>query len=352
MIIKIAFVDFWDDFDIYNNFIVEALNRITEVEVIDVKLEPTRRNEVQYLFCSCFSTEFLQYDCIRIFYTGENSFPDFNLYDYAIGFEYATVSDRYLRYPLAIAYYKDVLYMLNDNLRTINSKSIIFDKKFCAMVVSNGMSADKTRETIFDGLSEYKGVDSGGRFRNNINAPEGVPNKIEFMKNYKFSLAIENVSHPGYITEKIFESYAAGTVPIYWGDPKVDCYFNEESFINCMKYDSMTDLLEHVKLVNENDEIYYKMVTAPILKNKSNDFMSVIESYENKLTAFLSNILNQEYEQAYRRNKFGWCFNYERNLVRLIENSSRWETEILNKRQSFMASELIKMKSWIKNFIK
>ncbi|RVZ93221.1 fucosyltransferase, partial [Helicobacter pylori] len=36
----------------------------------------------------------------RVFYTGENEVPNFNLFDYAIGFDELDFRDRYLRMPL------------------------------------------------------------------------------------------------------------------------------------------------------------------------------------------------------------------------------------------------------------
>lgn len=37
------------------------------------------------------------------------------------------------------------------------------------------------------------------------------------MRRYKFTIAFENQSYPGYVTEKIADALMAGTVPIYWG---------------------------------------------------------------------------------------------------------------------------------------
>ncbi len=34
-----------------------------------------------FLFCGTFGHEHLQYDCVKVLFTGEDSIPDFNLYD-------------------------------------------------------------------------------------------------------------------------------------------------------------------------------------------------------------------------------------------------------------------------------
>ncbi|MDU9760969.1 fucosyltransferase, partial [Helicobacter pylori] len=50
----------------------------------------------------------------RVFYTGENEAPNFNLFDYAIGFDELDFNNRYLRMPL---YYDHLHYeaeLVND----------------------------------------------------------------------------------------------------------------------------------------------------------------------------------------------------------------------------------------------
>lgn len=42
----------------------------------------------------------MKYDCCRIQFSGEDSWPDLNLYDYAMGFEVLDFDGRYLRLPL------------------------------------------------------------------------------------------------------------------------------------------------------------------------------------------------------------------------------------------------------------
>jgi len=61
--------------------------------------------------------------------------------------------------------------------------------------------------------------------------------KYQILKNYNFSFCYENATGlPGYITEKIFDSMAAGCIPIYWGDSDVssmipsNCYILRDEF--------------------------------------------------------------------------------------------------------------------------
>ncbi len=82
-----------------------------------------------------------------------------------------------------------------------------------------------------------------------------VDSKKEAFKNYKFSICYENAKDiPGYITEKIFDSFFAGCVPIYWGAPNVTDYIPPETFIDKRKFDSYSDLYSYIK--NMSDETY------------------------------------------------------------------------------------------------
>ena len=81
------------------------------------------------------------------------------------------------------------------------------------------------------------------------------------MKNYKFSLAFENSSTNGYCTEKIIQAFAAGTIPIYWGDKHnpTGGGINKKSFININDYNDFDNALETIKILDNNDEQYLKM---------------------------------------------------------------------------------------------
>jgi len=88
--IKINYVDFWNSFDKTNNFISRSIEKNFSIEISE---------NPDFLLCSCFGTEHKKYNCVKIFYTGECQTPDFNLFDYAVGFDHMSFGDRYFRYP-------------------------------------------------------------------------------------------------------------------------------------------------------------------------------------------------------------------------------------------------------------
>lgn len=285
--IRIAYIDFWKSFDADSFLFTKLLRKHFDV-IIDYE-------NPDFVFCGTSGHEYLKYKAVRIKYTGEAICPDFNLYDYGIGFDNISFEDRYYRFPLC--------YLDEKTLDCINSRVSKPDdyylnrSKFCNYVVSAGGGYNDVRDRIFDEICQYKTIDSGGRYRNNLPDKLPVKDKFSFQEGYRFTLALENTSYPGYTTEKIMDAWAAGTIPIYWGDPYIKKYFNEDSFINISDYDNYDELRRRIQEINENDSLFLSMVKAPVMK-EYDDKLSIYEGLEH----FLCTICSQDSDSAYRRS--------------------------------------------------
>ena len=252
-----------------------------------------------YVIYSTFGKEHLKYDCIKIFYTGEEQSPDFNVCDYAMGFDYITFGDRYFRLPLM---YQPLYRDSYIEMVSRGSHNQEIRNKFCSFVYSNSQ-ADPIRNNFFEKLSEYKKVDSGGRFKNNIG--RSVKDKLNFERGYKFSIAFENVSHPGYYTEKIVQAFAAGGIPIYWGDPLIEKVFNPNAFINIMNFKNMDNAIDYVRYLDNNDEEYLKILGENPLNTGQE-----LEILEEKFEKFVRNIFDQDLNYAKRTTRVFWNKKY------------------------------------------
>ncbi|MES2329013.1 MAG: glycosyltransferase family 10 [Bacteroidota bacterium] len=58
-----------------------------------------------------------------------------------------------------------------------------------------------------------------------------LPDKLDGLLPYRYSIAVENTSAPYYFTEKINDCFLAFTVPLYYGCKNIGKYFPERSFI-------------------------------------------------------------------------------------------------------------------------
>ena len=256
--IKLAFTDFWSDFDINNNLFIDVLN--DEFDVILTKDNP------DYLLFSLFGTDYLNFDCTRILFIGENVRPDFRICDYCFTFDY-TNDPRNYRLPLYSLF--DDVYKLT---KPKNMDELMSQKtSFCNFIHSN--PGPKKRFEFYKKLSKYKRVDSGGRFHNNIGGR--VIDKIEFIRRYKFTFAFESISYPGYTTEKIFEPMLVGSIPIYWGNELIHRDFNTKSFLNWHDYNNDEALIEKIIELDCNDELYKEYLSQPFFENNQvNEFVN------------------------------------------------------------------------------
>jgi hypothetical protein len=249
--IRINFSDFWHPDtlpDKQNNLVYKLLAKRFDLEVCD---------NPDFLIFSCFGVDFIRHSGVRIFYTGENVRPNYSLCDWAFSFDYSE-NPRNFRLP----YYFFVDWA--PLLRPRDAESLMRAKTgFCSFVVSNEKS--KPRLKFFDKLSRYKKVDSGGKARNNIGYR--VPDKQAFLRSYKFNIAFENESHPGYTTEKIAEAFVANTVPIYWGNPLIERDFNTKAFVNCHDFRNLDQVVEYIVELDRNDELYRRTLNAPAFPN-------------------------------------------------------------------------------------
>lgn len=126
-------------------------------------------------------------------------------------------------------------------------------------------------ETLPEGDFEFYGI---GWEKDGYRTYQGMtPNKLETLKNYRFSVCYENMCDvQGYITEKIFDCFAAGTVPIYWGASNVTDFIPKECFIDRRDFGSFKEVYDYVKKMDS--ETYQTYV---------NNIKKFVESDEAKL---------------------------------------------------------------------
>lgn len=301
--LKIDFVDFYDNFNKIDNFIMRTLRLKYDVEISD---------NPDYLFFSTFGYKHLHYSCVKIMFIGENIAPDFNLCDYALAFDYIQFGDRYMRLPLYCTY--ECFSSIADKQKKQQTEDFLLNRKFCSIVVSNNRHSSPLRERFFRLLSEYKQVDSGGKMWNNVGGP--VVDKLLFLRKYKFNIAFENSSVLGYTTEKIMEPMTVNTLPIYWGNPLVDKDFNPESFVNVHNFPSMEDAVQYIVDLDNDDVKYLQMLHAPRILEP------MIKDWQENLLAFLSNIIDKPLNEAKYLTSYGHQKIYRRKqlILKLDEN--------------------------------
>jgi len=257
--LRVKFVDDYCPFSDGTCYLYDNLRRHFDLEVTD---------DPDYLFYSVFGYEHSnpRYDrCVRIWHTGENIRPDFDRCDYALSCDYLEGDPRYLRLPEYVRSHGERARLLVKST-VLDAESVLASKtRFCNFLYANDRA--RTRARFFQLLSKYKQVDSGGTVLNNMGrvVPNNLTDKLAFLSQYKFTIAFENARYPGYTTEKLVDPMLAGSIPIYWGSPRVSEEFNPRSFINCHGYTSQQSAIEQVIKMDQDDSLYLEYLNAPWL---------------------------------------------------------------------------------------
>ena len=310
--IRINFCGFWNSFNKENNLFTKILSKHFNIEISD---------NPDFIICSNRGKpfEYMQYDCVRLMFMGENISPDFTVFDYCIGFDYLTFGDRYFRLPFA--FYNDNINPWSPSaLSKDEAEDILKTKKYFCNFIYRHQSSHGMRERFFRTLNEYKHVVSAGGHLNNTGSSKGCSwaEKYEFVKASKFTIACDSIEYDGFVTEKIIQAFDNHSIPIYFGNKRIDDEFNTDSFIWCKNESEFENTIEKIKYIDSNDDEYIKMLCENPLKNPDE-----IKKRYKELENFLVNIFSQEPYDAYRRVKYYAAEEHERHLKNLYKLYSK-----------------------------
>ena len=239
---------------------------------------------------------------IKIFLTGENHQPNLRACDYALTHEREETS-RCFRLP---CWLQSILndrtmreYFESPRIPLTREDLAKHPRRFCNFVYKNKVC--KKRNRFFHRLSRYKKVDSAGMLFNNTDELEGTRGddsaKLKFLAKYKFTIAFENESHPGYQTEKLMHPLAARTVPIYWGNPYFAEDFNPKAFIAYSDYPNEQALIDHIRKLDENDDLLLEYLNQPVFTD------NVIGKTEERLVKWFECVFSSQKHRRSRKDK-------------------------------------------------
>jgi hypothetical protein len=208
-----------------------------------------------------------------IFFSGEGGLPHpDNISEYSV-----TMGERgRIKFPLYLLYDFCRPFTYPDHIDTIPPK------KVCALITNGGGSNRRFREQFIDELSN-RGirVDMGGVYKNNIGyVVPGTYDEnptLDFQRQYRVVLAMENTKQGGYITEKIVNPIRAGTVPIYYGTDEVVEYIHPERFVR-IDPDDIDAAVASIRRLCEDDAYWLSMVNhPPFVRSQSDCIDEVVE---------------------------------------------------------------------------
>jgi hypothetical protein len=123
--------------------------------------------------------------------------------------------------------------------------------RLCSFIASdkNMTTGHKLRHRVRSILADD--IDKYGKGWNYLH------NKTDGLKDYYFSIAIENCIRDTYFTEKIIDCFNTGTIPIYWGTARIGEYFNMDGII---QFSNITELKYILEVISP--DMYHKRKEA------------------------------------------------------------------------------------------
>lgn len=241
-------------------------------------------------------TILLLYKQPSVFFSGENinslkKYRDYrsylhNLPSLALGFDYDQ-KKNYKRFPLWLLYIFPAPFVANASvadiqkrLKQMEQQSFLPKKEFAAMIASHagycstrkldGGSSMVSRALITQQIKNISFVHCPGKLLHNDDSLQEKfkDDKKEYLKQFQFNICSENSSTPGYVTEKLFESFEAGAIPIYWGDENPEpTILNHERVLFWRNGPDNTEVIDHVTSLYLSKAERQKFFTVPIFKN-------------------------------------------------------------------------------------
>ncbi|MBQ7161650.1 MAG: hypothetical protein IJR90_08080 [Clostridia bacterium] len=314
--VKIKFCNFWSSFDERNNLFYNILKKHLNVELSD---------DPDFVICSNRGKlfEYMKYDCPRLMFMGESLSPDWGSIDYCVGFDYMDFGDRFFRLAYGF-YFDDAKPFLPEKLTTEKAKEIFDSKKYFCNFIYRTASPNGIRDDMFRALSEYKPVVSPGLYMNNVEkgSVKGITYKElnSYLELSKFTIAGESFSFPGIVTEKIVRPFRFHSIPIYYGNPRIEEDFNNKAFIHCPDQESIPKIVEQVKYLDTHDDDYLAMLMeSPFYDNEW-----CVKRYA-ELEEWLVEVFSQDRDAAYRRARDRAAMVYQKTLKEFADKKHKFK---------------------------
>lgn len=154
-------------------------------------------------------------------------------------------------------------------------------------VVTSGVSG-RIQRRIWRGLTKIIQLCPFPSYRSR------VQHKSEVLKHTRFAICYENVRDlPGYITEKIFDCFFSGCVPVYWGASNVTDYIPDNCFIDRRKFTDTEAVYLYLESITEEDFRSYQQHIVDFLASEAARPFSSEFFAETILTTILNDLRDE-----------------------------------------------------------
>lgn len=159
----------------------------------------------------------------------------------------------------------DLVFTFSKELLEISNKFVLIPYGGCWIDVEDRMIHEKSKEVSI--ILSSKQTTVGHRLRHTVlekfpwldffgyNNP--IDKKITALKDYRFTIVIENCQKDYYFSEKLIDSFMTGTIPIYWGCKSIGNFFDTDGMLIFNNLDELETILNSL-----NNKLYESKLDA------------------------------------------------------------------------------------------
>lgn len=224
----------------------------------------------------------------KVFFTGEDvehKYTKLNLYygdyrlkyvDFAMGFGEHD-EEKYLRFPYWILTTFDPCSTEDDIIKRVQEINHLRFEKKDECVLINKHDKKGTRNMIYQDVKQVLNVKLAGTWENNTDELWTKYNndKILYLKRFKFNICAENDNTKYYVTEKLFDAFICGCIPLYYGafnNPEPGL-INRDSVIFWNDDGNNDGNIQLVKDLNTKPKLYYDFISQNKFTDKAVEYV-------------------------------------------------------------------------------
>lgn len=176
-------------------------------------------------------------------------FETFKLYDRVYSFNDDLIKEYNLRkfnYPLCRPMTEDIVPFKEKKLSSIMFRNPVENR----IELIEFFNSKDENELHFYGRCPKQFI-GNTRYKGPVPNIHSTKEKLDVIRQYKFYFCYENSRLPGYISEKIFNCFEVGIVPIYDGAPNILNYVPKDCLIDRRDFKSLDELYEYITSMSE-----------------------------------------------------------------------------------------------------
>jgi hypothetical protein len=178
------------------------------------------------------------------------------------------------------------------------SEKIPKKTRFGIFLVSNIKAVFRIK--FYDLLSKIYKIDSPGIVRNNMHSEISTYSHddsrlVSDLQKYKFMICFENTQRDGYMTEKLLNAYAGGTIPIYSGAKSeyFDRVINRRAIVYLPEFteECIEVAINEIKHLNTNPAAYEAKWREPLFHDNCVPYIFTREYIQSEVKTLCTNLL-------------------------------------------------------------